>query len=123
MIVRMHHFGMMTDDLEKSVKSFESMGFKIYKRFTMPGIKAAMLKKDGAGIEFFEFENPKGEFESKIKRHTAFVSDDLEKDVEKFVSSGYEITVPIAEGLIVKRRAFVADKSGNSIELLEPYDD
>lgn len=119
----MHHFGMMADDLEESIAAYESLGFKLYKRFTKPGMKAAMLFKDGAGIEFFEFENPDGEVEQMIKKHSAFVSDDLDNDVRSFVDHGYKLAIPVSEGAVAKRYAYVRDSAGNYIELLEPADD
>lgn len=123
MIIRMHHFGMATDDLEQSVRSYEAHGFKVYKRFTKPGMKAAMLFKDGAGIEFFKFDNPDGKLERMIGRHSAFESDDLEDDVRKYLEHGHELAIPIEKGTIVKRYAYVKDPVGNYIELLEPADD
>ncbi|MGH7192842.1 MAG: VOC family protein, partial [Candidatus Saccharimonadales bacterium] len=67
MITRMHHFGMMSDDLQESIAAYEALGFKLYRRFAKPGMKAAMLFKDGAGIEFFEFEDPDGAVEQMIR--------------------------------------------------------
>lgn len=124
MITRMHHFGMMTADLDEAVRTYEALGFKVYKSFTKPGMKAAMLFKEGvAGVEFFQFENPDGELEQKIKKHSAFVSDDLENDVQQYLRSGYELAIPISDGAVVKRFAYVKDRAGNYIELLEPADD
>jgi catechol 2,3-dioxygenase-like lactoylglutathione lyase family enzyme len=66
MITRMHHFGMMVEDLNQAIETYKSLGFTLFKEFTKPGMRAAMLFKDGAGIEFFEFENPSGETEQVI---------------------------------------------------------
>lgn len=122
MIVRMHHFGMMTKDLEQSIKDFQNQGFEIYKSFEKEGMKAAMLQKNDARVELWEFENPDGELESKIKKHSAFVSDDLDNDVDEFINTGYELAIPISEGTVVKRYAYIKDSAGNYIELVEPED-
>lgn len=123
MIVRMHHFGMMVNDLEKEIKTYESFGFKVFKRFGKPGIKAAMMFKGDAGIELFEFETPSGKLQTMTRKHSAFVSDDLENDIQKYIDRGYELAIPISKGDATKRWAYLKDKAGNYIELLEPADD
>lgn len=123
MITRMHHFGMMVEDLEQAIQSYEALGFTVYKKFTKPNMKAVMMFKDGAGIEFFQFENPAGEMEQKIKKHSAFVSDNLEADVQQYIDLGYELAIPINDGTVVKRFAYLKDSAGNYIELLEPPED
>lgn len=122
MITRMHHFGMMVDDLEKEIETYESLGFTVFKRFPKPGIKAAMLFKDGAGIELFEFENSSGKLQQMTRKHSAFVSDDLENDIQKYLDRGYELAMPVTKGAATKRWAYVKDTAGNYIELLEPLD-
>lgn len=122
MIVRKHHVGMGVSDLEAEIKKYEAAGFTLYKRFAKPGMKAAMLFKDEAGAELFEFENPEGELEQMIKQHTAYVSDDLEKDVQDYLDRGCELAIPIGKGTITKRFAYVRDPVGTYIELLEPAD-
>ena len=120
MITRKHHEGMGVNDLESEVRKYEALGFKLFKKFTKPGMKAAMLFKGDDGVEFFEFENPSGEMEQMIKRHTAFVSDDLENDVKDYIDRGYQLSIPISTGTITRRFAYVKDTDGNYIELLEP---
>lgn len=122
MITRMHHFGMMTDDLEKEIALYEAFGFTVFKRFTKTGMSAVMLFKGEAGIEFFKFDNPDGDQESMIKKHSAFVSDDLENDIQKYLEQGYKLAIPISEGTVVKRYAYIEDAVGNYIELLEPLE-
>ncbi len=122
MITRMHHFGMMVGNLEKAIKDYESLGFTVFEHFTKPGTKAVLMFKGDAGVEFFEFENPEGELEAKIKKHFAFVSDDLEADIQKYLDMGYELAIPLDEGTVVKRFAYLKDSVGNYIELLEPLE-
>jgi len=122
MIVRKHHVGIATNNLEAEIKKYETAGFKLDKRFAKPGMKAAMLFKDEAGVELFEFENPDGKQEQMIKQHTAYVSDDLEKDIDDYVKRGCELAIPITKGTITKRFAYVKDPVGTYIELLEPLD-
>jgi catechol 2,3-dioxygenase-like lactoylglutathione lyase family enzyme len=121
LIVRLHHFGMMVEDVEKQVKVFESLGFKVVMRFSYDaiGAKAAMLNKDGAGVELWQMNDPENEMAKKIKKHSAFESDDLENDVKALLDSGYELAIPIRSGNVVKRYAYVSDDLGNYIELIE----
>jgi catechol 2,3-dioxygenase-like lactoylglutathione lyase family enzyme len=122
MITRMHHFGMMVDNLDEGIETYTLLGFTLFKQFTKPKMKAAMLFKDDAGIELFEFENPAGAMEQMIKKHSAFVSDNLENDVKRYLERGYELVIPIGAGTAVKRFAYVKDSTDNYIELLEPLD-
>lgn len=122
MITGKHHEGRGVDDLEAEIKQYEAKGFKVSKRFTKPGMKAALLFKGIEGIELFQFDNPGGELEQKINKHKAFVSDDLDDDVQHLINQGYELAIPISPGTITKRFAYLRDKTGNYVELLEPLD-
>ncbi len=119
MITRMHHFGMMVDNLDKEIETYKSLGFILQKEFTKPGMRAAMLGKDSAGIELIEFEDSSGETEQMIKKHSAFVSDNLDGDVRHYLDRGYQLAMPITAGKFAKRFAYVKDAAGNYIELLE----
>lgn len=119
MILRIHHSGMMVDDLDKAVSDHEALGFTLFRRFEKPGMQAAMMLKGDAGFEFWIFDNPNGRLEQMIKHHTAFVSDDLESDVQKYLDLGYELAIPIEVGKLVKRFAYLKDSAGNYTELIE----
>ncbi len=125
MIIGLHHFGFRVDDLEKTVKQYESNGFSVFKRFESAerGLKAAMLKKGKSHVELFVFDDPEAELSKKIARHYAFESDNLDEDVQQFVDGGYEISIPISQGTVVKRFAYVQDKFGTQFELVEPLDE
>lgn len=125
MIVGLHHFGFAVEDLEKAVELYGSMGFEVVMRFEKQdiGARAVMVKKGTSHIELWEFNDPQLEIARKIARHFAFRSDDLEVDLQKYLDAGYEISIPISEGTVVKRYAYVQDKLGNQIELLEPSEE
>ena len=118
MLNRVFHTGLAVQNLEESVILFESLGFKVVDRFHKPDLKAdaAMLNNGEANYELFEFadtSHPQFQF---IRNHVAFFSDDLEADLEEFLSRGYKLTIPITEGQIV-RYAYVQDSIGTNIEL------
>lgn len=122
MIVSLHHFGFAVEDLEKAVQLYGSMGFEVVMRFSKDdiGAHAAMVKKGASHIELWQFDDPELPINKKIARHFAFWSDDLDSDVQKYLDNGYEISIPISKGTVVRRFAYVQDKLGNQIELLEP---
>src|ERR1700685_4220674 len=97
MITSMHHFGMMVDDLEGQVKFYESLGFKVAQKFSYDsiGAQAALLKKDSIGLELWQFPDPVNELAQKIKKHSAFTTNDLDNDLQKFLDAGYELAIPV----------------------------
>lgn len=124
MIVGLHHFGFAVEDLEKAVELYASMGFEVFMRFEKEsiGARSVMVRKDKSNIELWEFDDPNTELNKKIARHFAFESDDLEADIQAYLDAGYSESIPMSNGTVVKRYAYVQDKLGNQIELLEPLE-
>lgn len=123
MIKGLHHVGFQVDNLEESIKYYESLGFSEVSRFEYEEaeFQGVMLKAlEYGNIELFKFNNPDHELVEKIKHHTAFETDDMEADIQSFLDQGCEVAMPLAEGKIVKRRVYIKDKFDNYIELLEP---
>jgi catechol 2,3-dioxygenase-like lactoylglutathione lyase family enzyme len=122
MILRLHHSGIRVDSLVDKVKFFEGLGYKVLFEFELEEIggKAAMLLKDGTGIELFEIIKTDHELAQKVSKHTAFETDNIEEDVQKFLDAGYELAMPIAVGRVMKKFAYLKDKTGNYIELCMP---
>lgn len=125
MILGLHHFGFAVTDLEAAVRLYESTGFSVFKRFVSEerGLRAVMMKKGKSHVELFNFDDPDSALSKKISRHFAFESDNLEDDVQRYIDAGYTISIPIDKGTVVKRYAYVEDKLGNQIELLEKLDE
>ncbi|HLB66401.1 MAG TPA: VOC family protein [Candidatus Saccharimonadales bacterium] len=123
-ITSLHHVGRLTDDLDEGIKFYESMGFKVASEFTFDsaGAKAAMMKKDKAIVELWQFKDETNELAEMVKNHFALATDNIEEDIQKFVDAGYTVAIPIDKGKVVKRYAYVKDKAGNYIELCEPLD-
>lgn len=122
MIKGLHHVGIQVENLEDSVKYYESLGFNISGSFEYAEakFKATMMKSETlGGVELFQFDNPDHELVEKIRRHSAFETDDLDKDLQSFLDRGCEIAIPITPGKVIKRYAYVKDQFGNYIELLE----
>lgn len=123
MIVRLNHLGFRTDDLDASISFYEKLGFTVAKRFGKGDwALAAMMRKGDDGIELFQFKDPNDVLSRKISVHTAFTTDDIEADMQMFLDNGYELSIPISPGTVVKRYAYIADKHGVQIELCEPLD-
>lgn len=123
MIVRLNHLGFRVDDLDKAIDIYEKLGFSVQTRFGKGDwALAAMMRKGDDGIELFQFKNPDDELSQKISNHTAFTTDDIEADVQLFLDHGYTLSIPISDGTVVKRYAYVADQYGVQIELCEPLE-
>lgn len=118
MLKSVFHTGVAVEDLEASIEQFEKLGFKVTNRFKKPDLnaKAAMLNKGEANYELFEFSDTSHPQFVFISNHIAFYSDDLEADLADFVERGYNITIPITEGITV-RYVYVQDSVGTNIEL------
>lgn len=122
MIKGLHHVGLQVENLEESVKYYESVGFIVTGSFEYAEaeFKATMMKSEKlGGIELFQFNNPDHELVEKIRRHSALETDDLDSDLQSFLDRGCELAIPITNGKVVKRYAYVKDQFGNYIELLE----
>ena len=121
MITRFWHVGLTVDDLEKGIAEYEKLGFELEKRIEKPEphlFAAIMNHSDGSSVELIEFidqSHPQNEF---IKQHMAFISDDLDVDVQSLIDSGYDLVIPKTKGVIVTY-AYLKDSSGNCIELAE----
>lgn len=119
MITKFWHTGFTVEDLDEAIKQYQALGFKLVQKIDKPEPKAVAAFMDhpnGSGIEiwqWFDKEHPQVEF---IRNHLAFVSDDLDNDVEKLKEQGFEVVIPKTEGVVVDY-VFVRDKSGNCFEI------
>lgn len=121
MIKQIHHVGFAVADLEKSIKFYDSLGFKLEKQFTInsEGAKAAFLKLNDVSLEIWELKDDNTEFANIVKKHTALESDNAEEDLKTFLANGFTIAKPLAKGVTVKKYVYLKDSLGNSIEILE----
>ena len=124
MIVGLHHFGIEVNDLSKAAESYQRLGFKVFMKFSKEsiGAQSIFLKKNNSGIELWKFRS-KNKTTEMIKRHFAFESTDIETDLQDFLLSGFTLAMPISNGTVVKRFAYVCDSKNNYIELVEPLDE
>jgi len=118
MLKHVLHTGVEVSDLAKAVALYENLGFEVINKFEKPEPKAhvATVKKDSTAFELWQFENKTHPFVAFIRNHIAFYSDDLEKDVNNLVNDGYNLVIPITEGVLLKY-AFVQDPSGACYEI------
>lgn len=122
MIKGLHHVGLEVADLEKSIDYYQDFGFELVGKFNYEEaeLQGAMLRsRDLGGIELFKFNNHDHEMVEKVKKHIAYETDNIDEDLKKFLDSGYELAIPLRNGKIVKKYAYVKDSFGNYIELLE----
>jgi catechol 2,3-dioxygenase-like lactoylglutathione lyase family enzyme len=118
MLKRILHTGLTVPNLKASIDLYESLGFKVENKFHKSDISAdvAMVGNGETMFELFEFHNlahPQVEF---IRNHIAIYSDSIEEDVDKLIKQGYELVIPITEGMVY-RFAYVQDSAGMNYEI------
>lgn len=121
MILGIHHIGFAVENLEENIKFYNSLDFELVKRFKKaePKAKAAYLRKESSLVELWDFENENEPLVKIVRKHIALETDNIEKDIKIFQNNGFEIIVPITEGVTVKKFAFVKDKQNNYFELYQ----
>lgn len=121
MITRFWHVGFAVNDREQGIVEYERLGFVVRQKFEIDNIKALAVHMDhpsGSSIELFEFQDPTHPKVEFIKRHMAFLSDDFDNDLQKFLDDGHELVIPKTVGVTVTY-AYIKDSSGNCIEIAE----
>ncbi len=118
MLKKVLHTGLAVPNLDDAVAMYESLGFSVAKKFHKPDLNAdvAMVSKNETTFELFEFHSPEHPQVEFIRNHIALYSDDIDKDVERLISQGYKLTIPINEGMVF-RFAFLQDKTGTNYEI------
>jgi catechol 2,3-dioxygenase-like lactoylglutathione lyase family enzyme len=118
--MKLWHAGFKVDDLEKAIKVWEKLDFKVKQKFEKgePSALAALLEDDrGVGVELWQFneESPLNEF---IGRHIAYKCDDAQATAELLKQHGYKEVIPFTKGVMVNY-IFLQDEFGTNIELAE----
>lgn len=118
MLKRVLHTGIAVPGLPAALELYRSFGFETVKEFRKPDLDAdvAMVAKDGATLELFQFNDPDHPQVRFIRNHIALYSDALEEDVQQLIEQGYKLTIPITEG-VVFRYAFLQDAAGTNYEI------
>ena len=76
----------------------------------------AHVTKGDMTFELWEFEDTSHPQAVFIRNHIAILSDNLREDVERLQETGYKLTIPITDGVIM-RYAFVQDPAGANYEI------
>jgi lactoylglutathione lyase len=118
MLKKVLHTGIEVSDLVKTIALYETLGFEVINTFEKPEPKAhvATVRKGETAFELWQFEDKEHPQVQYIRSHIAFYSDDLAKDVQKLMASGYDLVIPITDGVVL-RYAFVQDPSGACYEI------
>lgn len=121
MILRIDHVGILVEDLDAAIKFYEKLGFSVENRFEVKAEKgrAATIRKVNSKIELFEFENKETPLAKIVEHHIGFETNDIQKDLELFLSNGYELILPIASGTVVKQKCFVKSADNQYVELIK----
>ena len=134
MIKTIDHIGIMTNDLQKSVRFYTDVfGFSIAMKMEMAeaGLSAVFVEKDGSKIELMEYRGKNAPKRSKgveimvgghsipINDHITFSVDDMEDTVTDFKEKGvmFDLEPMQLEGGM--KLASFKDPDGVLIELVE----
>ncbi|MFI5270587.1 MAG: VOC family protein [Candidatus Saccharimonadales bacterium] len=121
MIKKFWHVGLTVKNLDEAITQYALLGFTVSKRFEKPephGYAAIVDHPNGSSLELWQWidtVHPQVEY---IKKHLAFISDNIEEDIEKLVAQGCEVVIPKTEGVLVFY-SYVRDPSGNYIEIAQ----
>ena len=121
MIKKFWHVGVTVQDLDEAIAQYEKLGFELEKKFEKPephGLAAIVKHPNGSSLELWQWldkDHPQVAF---ISNHLAFLSDDIDSDVQKLIDAGGRVVIPKTKGVLVTY-AYVQDKDGNYIEIAE----
>ena len=141
MIRHIHHTGLSTPDLDRSIRFYRDLfGFEVLSRFTMPpgspgmdemlalpgvGFSAALLRLGPTMIEVFQFSDPEPVRAPERRRvcdhgltHLCFQVDDVKAEYERLSAAGmvFHCAPQSGEGAAY---VYGRDPDGNAIELIE----
>ncbi len=134
MIKTIDHIGIMTNDLEKSVKFYtDVLGFSIAMKMEMAeaGLSVVFVEKEGSKIEIMEYRGKNAQKRSKgveiaigghsipINDHISFSVDNIEDTVNEFKEKRviFDLEPIELEGGI--KLAYFKDPDGSRIELVD----
>jgi methylmalonyl-CoA/ethylmalonyl-CoA epimerase len=125
MIKKIEHLGIAVNSIEESIKTFETLlGINCYKieEVASEGVKTAFLQVGESKIELLEATNPDSPIAKFLEKkgrgihHIAFDTSDIEKEIERLTSEGFELIHKTpkdgADGKII---AFLHPKSTEGI--------
>jgi methylmalonyl-CoA/ethylmalonyl-CoA epimerase len=125
MIKKIEHLGIAVNSIEESIKTFETLlGTNCYKieEVASEGVKTAFLQVGESKIELLEATNPDSPIAKFLEKkgrgihHIAFDTSDIEKEIERLTSEGFELIHKTpkdgADGKII---AFLHPKSTEGI--------
>lgn len=121
MIKGIHHVSLLVSDLEVETNIYNGLGFRVESEFEIveESLSGVMLDRNGTRLELLSFADKTKPLAMVMESHIAFESDAIGADLDVLLKNKCEIVLPIKEGTIVKKRAFVRDGSGNLLEILE----
>lgn len=125
MLKKIEHLGIAVENIEESLKVYEALlGSSCYKteEVESEGVKTAFLQIGESKIELLQAtnsESPIAKFLAKKGKgihHIAFDTDDIESEIERLKSEGFELIHQTPkDGADNKRIAFLHPKSTDGI--------
>lgn len=117
-----NHAAIPVVDMEATKAFYILLGFEYFREWKKPeeNLEAQVLDKDGFILELvYSPSNKLLEPPAIVEpRHTGISVTDLNKILNDLEARGIKILKPITKGVSIKEFAFVADPSGNVVELV-----
>lgn len=117
-----NHAAVPVVDMEATKAFYILLGFDYFREWKKPteNLEAQVLVKDEFYLELvYSPSNTLLETPAIVEpRHTGVSVTDLKRTLEDLGSRGIRILKPVTRGVSIKEFAFVADPSGNVVELV-----
>lgn len=117
-MIQLDHIAITVNDLEKSIKFYENIGYKLQNKFNDQEYKWAELELGATRLEIFEPVNSTKKF-SKIS-HIAYNFTEDEEAFEIATKTGHKVgDSDMFYGDLNRKSFFIEDNSGISIQLIK----
>jgi catechol 2,3-dioxygenase-like lactoylglutathione lyase family enzyme len=118
------HVGFAVENLDESVKLWQSLGFEVVNKFEKQEPKAHVIvvkDKNGSNLELWEFTDKNHPLQKIIGKHIGLACEDAQADAQKLVDAGFKEVIPFTKGVTVDY-LFLQDGFGTNYELTQAKD-
>jgi catechol 2,3-dioxygenase-like lactoylglutathione lyase family enzyme len=119
--MKLSHVAFRVENIEDAISQWEKFGFTLERRFAKSdpdALVAFLYDETGGRIELWQYSDEKHPKSARRARHIAFNSDDIRKDAQDLMSTGFKEVTPFTEGVTVNYM-FLEDNFGMAFELTE----
>ena len=119
-MIQLDHIAITVNDLEKSIKFYENIGYKLQNKFNDQEYKWAELELGATRLEIFEPAVASREKELSKISHIAYNFTEDEEAFEIATKTGHKVgDSDMFYGDLNRKSFFIEDNSGISIQLIK----